>query len=93
MLHAYGEDFYGKSMAVVVLGYIRPETGFASVGESRKTGGSHLAPPSLHHSCTRVADRVGADELVRRIHTDIEIAREKLKTPELQKFRGDPFFA
>ena len=37
MLHAYKEDFYGKTVAVVALGYIRPEMKFTSVGESLET--------------------------------------------------------
>ncbi|CAG9770453.1 unnamed protein product [Ceutorhynchus assimilis] len=33
MLHKYDEDFYGKELRVVILGYLRPEKNFSSLNE------------------------------------------------------------
>jgi riboflavin kinase len=32
VLHDYPSDFYGKELRVVVLGYVRPEYNYASMG-------------------------------------------------------------
>lgn len=34
ILHPYADDFYGKEMRVVILGYIRPEQDYKSLGTS-----------------------------------------------------------
>jgi riboflavin kinase len=33
ILHQYAEDFYGKELKVLVIGFIRPEMGFSSLDE------------------------------------------------------------
>ncbi|KAA0199329.1 hypothetical protein HAZT_HAZT009265 [Hyalella azteca] len=35
ILHVFDEDFYGSWLRVVVLGYIRPELNFESLGEAQ----------------------------------------------------------
>lgn len=32
IMHEYEHDFYGKTMRVVVLGYLRPELDYTSIG-------------------------------------------------------------
>lgn len=34
LIHRFKEDFYGKPLNVLILGYIRPERSFNSLGES-----------------------------------------------------------
>lgn len=33
MIHTFKEDFYGQILSVVMVGYIRPERGFDSLGK------------------------------------------------------------
>ena len=50
ILHDYGEDFYGEYMSAVVLGFIRPEYDYNSLG----------APPSrlLSRASVRVPELI-----------------------------------
>lgn len=32
-MHDYGRDFYGAKLSVLVLGFMRPELAFASIGD------------------------------------------------------------
>ena len=34
IIHDYPDDFYAKTMRVIVLGYIRPEYDYTSIGRS-----------------------------------------------------------
>ena len=34
IMHKFDSDFYGRQLRVLVLGYLRPERNFASLGES-----------------------------------------------------------
>ena len=34
VIHTFKEDFYGEILSVVLVGYIRPETSFPSLGKS-----------------------------------------------------------
>lgn len=36
LLHSFGEDFYGKSLRIVVVAYLRPECDFVSLGRRRR---------------------------------------------------------
>ena len=37
VIHTFKEDFYGQTLSVVMIGYIRPEKGFDSLGRSRSS--------------------------------------------------------
>lgn len=34
LLHKFQDDFYGKELKVIIVGYIRPEKDFSSIGNT-----------------------------------------------------------
>lgn len=107
MIHKFKEDFYGQMLSVAMVGYIRPERGFESLGKILScslelTPTSHdltdaTTPCSLTrthtHSVTLTHGCVFLpDELKAAIHSDIEEAKIKLDLPEHLKLKEHHFF-
>lgn len=101
MIHTFKEDFYGEILSVVMVGYIRPEKSFDSLGKlsiALKQAHAHtfkIVTISCYfypflcilHLCCR-----HTEALIAAITTDIEEAKVKLELPEHLKLKEDNFF-
>ena len=96
IIHTFPSDFYGADLAIIILGYLRPEKDYAGVGACVcvcvcSTHGPHAhthTHASIHadrgssgRTCTCTA-RTGADALIADIRRDIEQALAALALPE-----------
>ncbi|KAG9032619.1 riboflavin kinase [Serendipita sp. 407] len=79
IIHQYAADFYGHTMSVVVLGYIRPELDYTS------KGGNHVYVWGRKANLTTEA-------LIEDIQTDIKVALNSLKRDAYQRYETDPSF-
>lgn len=94
MIHTFKEDFYGEILSVVMVGYIRPERSYDSLGKclSFLITDTSLSS-SLHRSHTlAVSSLFLIEALITAINNDIEEAKFKLSLPEHLKLREDNFF-
>lgn len=80
ILHIFTSDFYGKILKVCILGYIRPEQSYDSLGRLNK----YSMMPQLIDSFT--------DALIQAIKSDIAYAEKNLDSPELKGFMQHSFF-
>lgn len=48
MIHTFKEDFYGEILSVVMVGYIRPERSYDSLGKTHLSHTHSLAHTSSH---------------------------------------------
>jgi FAD synthase len=77
LIHKFEHDFYGESLKVIVLGYLRPELNF----------------PSLGSACVSLSASHDPEALIAAIHGDIQQAKDGLSTADAQVYKSDPFFA
>ena len=77
VLDDFPHDFYGHHLRIAILGFIRPEYNYTSMG-------------ALNRAWART-DR--ADALIRDIETDKSVARASLDRPAYAAFAHDPFFS
>lgn len=101
ILHQYETDFYSKDAAIAVLGFIRPEIKFGSLGWYldhslylwfhllQKL--SQLSKPIVV-STNRCLSIFLPDALVERIGEDIKSAKLSLEEEVLKSYQTDRFF-
>ena len=84
ILHEYPADFYEKHMKVVILGFIRPEFNYTTLGLSE----------TLHRSSTGtdLNRAMTTDALIDDIETDKRATLASLDRSAFQKYRSDDFF-
>ena len=82
-MHQFPTNFYGNTMAVMVLGYIRPELDYISKGKS-----SAFAPLTRHLFSPYITEALIAD-----INTDVKVALNCLQRESYVAFANDEFFA
>ena len=101
LIHKFKEDFYGQTLSVAMVGYIRPERGFNSLGKTRDPLHIHVFVDSHMHALdtdSQPSRRCNlcvlyfTEELIAAIHGDIEEAKKKLDLPEHLKLKEDNFF-
>ena len=78
ILHEFGRDFYGAELRVLVLGYLRPERDFPSLGARAPSPLSRLRP---------------ADALVAAIKGDVAQAAALLDDPAAAALASHALFA
>ena len=83
-MHNYKNDFYGKEMRVLVLGYIRPELDYTSRGMS-----SLDLIYTVHFS---IVNNV-IEALIADIETDKKVAIRSLDRPAYARYAKDTFFS
>lgn len=85
-MHDYPSDFYGKELRVVVLGYVRPEYNYASMGARPAFMGGEVAGET---------DPFSADALIKDINHDKVVALKSVSSdrPEYARFQTDAFFS
>lgn len=100
-MHPFSTDFYGLQIRVIVLGYIRPEYNYTSLGEYPSS-----VPPSPRESQCAETVLLGAtmlfysitfkDALKDDIDMDKRVALNSVlpaeERPAWAKFKDDPFF-
>lgn len=101
MIYTFKEDFYGEVLSVVMVGYIRPEKSFDSLGKmyishTHMHTHKHFGVIYIHlicvfllvfHLCCQ-----HTEALIAAITADIEEAKVKLELPDHLKLKGDNFF-
>lgn len=101
MIHTFKEDFYGEILSVVMVGYIRPEKSFDSLGKLHISNvhthifQSYFYPSGLCLFCVvfiSVSSLSPIEALIAAINSDIEEAKVKLELPEHLKLKEDNFF-
>lgn len=80
-MHQFPTNFYGNTMAVMVLGYIRPELDYISKGAH-----SPFRPIAPFSSFV-------AEALIADINTDVKVALNCLQREAYVAFANDEFFA
>lgn len=81
IIHQFDQDFYDQELRVLVLGYIRPELNYTTVGML-------LLMTALSFLCLTFGISTMTEALIQDIQTDIRVAQESLKRPaysDLQK--------
>jgi riboflavin kinase len=85
VIHEFPEDFYGVSIRVLVLGFIRPEQNYCSLGRLNRIGRMNTGDRLL----TLVSF---VAELIRDIKTDVQVAKHSLKRPAYDQLQRDKMF-
>lgn len=84
MLHEYPRDFYGQHLKVIVLGFVRPEYNYSSLGRSPRSVWSV-------GSLLKVVITI-AEALIDDIETDKKCAFTSLDRPAYQTYQSSPFW-
>ena len=97
VFNKFEEDFYGEEIRVIVLGYVRPEQnydslgggssdlGFVAVSDTRAHSIASSRPAPLHST------RQHTDALIADIQMDIQVSKNSLARPAYGKFANDAF--
>ncbi|SAM01591.1 hypothetical protein [Absidia glauca] len=85
VIHEFPEDFYGVSIRVLVLGFIRPEQNYCSLGKLSRIGRMNAGDRLL----TLLPFLA---ELIRDIKTDVQVAKHSLKRPAYEELQRDKMF-
>jgi riboflavin kinase len=89
ILHEYKGDFYGKELRTVILGFVRPEYNYASLGTSI----SLLLPPLCSYMGSVILKIwCETDALIKDIEMDKQVAAKSVARPAYQKYIQDSFF-
>lgn len=85
IIHEFPEDFYGIEIRVIVLGYVRPEQNYPSLGKWTWWDNGNQA------SIDNVI-RLFLDALITDIRTDVEVAKKSLQRPSYLEYKQNPLF-
>lgn len=83
IIHNFEKDFYGEELRVAILGYIRAESAFSSLGQCF----SFAFLRSFSHSFF-----LFSEQLIQTIKNDIAFAIKKLDESECAAVKEDKFF-
>jgi len=83
IIHEFPEDFYNTSIRVLVLGFIRPEQNYPSLGKL------HLRN---HADAGLLKCNLQIDALIRDIKTDVEVAKQSLARKQYAEAKEHSLF-